>query len=121
MKVKEVTEDVPSQPKIASRKSQKKVPEHELCMSPAEDQELCMSPTKALKQELEMDLMEQQQAATAQKPKSRPRSREELMSGSGVREQERVAEEIFKEEPAQQDVFAAISDTSLKSGKKSRQ
>ena len=120
----EESENVASQqPKVTSRKGQKKVPEPELCMSPAEDQELCMSPTKALKQELELDLLEQQQAATAQKPKSnRPRSREELMSGSGLQEGERAAtEEIFHEEPAQQDVFAAISDTSLKSGKKSRQ
>ena len=120
----EESENVASQqPKVTSRKGQKKVPEPELCMSPAEDQELCMSPTKALKQELELDLLEQQQAATAQKPKSnRPRSREELMSGSGLQEGERAAtEEIFQEEPVQQDVFAAISDTSLKSGKKSRQ
>ena len=120
----EESENVASQqPKVTSRKGQKKVPEPELCMSPAEDQELCMSPTKALKQELELDLLEQQQAAIAQKPNSnRPRSREELMSSSGPQEGKRAAnEEFFQEEPAQQDVFAAISDTSLKSGKKSRQ
>ena len=120
----EESENVASQqPKVTSRKGQKKVPEPELCMSPAEDQELCMSPTKALKQELELDLLEQQQAAIAQKPNSnRPRSREELLSSSGPQEGKRAAnEEFFQEEPAQQDVFAAISDTSLKSGKKSRQ
>merc|ERR1719225_599053 len=44
------------------------------------------------------------------------------MSSSGPQEGKRAAnEEFFQEEPAQQDVFAAISDTSLKSGKKSRQ
>ena len=75
---------------------------------------------EALRQELEMDRLEQEEAMARNKPKqkSRPTSREGRLSGAGAAQ---GGDEMFGDEQQQQqqqDLFAAISDTSLKSGKK---